>query len=228
MILTITMHANKIVSSERATVFLVDEPNQQLWSVSTDTGQEIRIPKTAGIAGHCCTAGKVINIRDAYADSRFSQEVDKMTGFRTQSILAIPMMEDDAARAAIREASHRRRSLSAGDLKEDMNAPGDENESDKVIGVIQMINKVSFDGQLEIFSEEDVEVMELFAKTVGPKLALSSMLARRHSENPEKKEADMALGKSDMGSGSAHKRNSNGATAAMVTMTEEEEEEEDS
>ena len=33
-----------------------------------------------------------------------------------------------------------------------------------MVGVIQMINKISFDGQLDAFEEQDVEVMELFAK----------------------------------------------------------------
>ena len=32
----------------RSTVFLVDEAAEQLWSVSTDTGAEIRIPKDKG------------------------------------------------------------------------------------------------------------------------------------------------------------------------------------
>merc|ERR1719230_1721422 len=49
LILTVTMHANELVQADRCTVFLVDEKKQQLWSVSTDSGKEIRIPKTAGI-----------------------------------------------------------------------------------------------------------------------------------------------------------------------------------
>ena len=32
----------------RCSVFLLDEAAQQLWSVSTDTGAEIRIPKDKG------------------------------------------------------------------------------------------------------------------------------------------------------------------------------------
>merc|ERR1719377_335358 len=58
MILTITMHANELVQADRCTVFLVDEKKQQLWSVSTDSGKEIRIPKTAGIAGECAMEGR--------------------------------------------------------------------------------------------------------------------------------------------------------------------------
>lgn len=167
MLLTITMHANKIVSAERSTVFLVDEPNAQLWSVSTDTGQEIRIPKKTGIAGLCCAEGRLINIADAYADSRFNQEVDKKTGFRTHSILAIPLFSDpDASSPSVQS----------------------------VIGVIQMINKVSYDGQLECFNDADVGIMELFAKFVGPKLSDSSTLSRRMGEETDAMEAKLGLG----------------------------------
>lgn len=178
MLLTITMHANKIVSAQRSTVFLVDEPNGQLWSVSTDTGQEIRIPKKAGIAGLCCCEATLINIPDAYADSRFNQEVDKRTGFRTHSILAIPMLTDTSS------ATHFEASRGSSG-----SAPN------HVIGVIQMINKVSYDGQLECFDDGDVEIMELFAKFVGPKLAQSSMMTRFASERLERTEAELALGK---------------------------------
>merc|ERR1719379_2346736 len=59
MILTITMHANELVQADRCTVFLVDEGREQLWSVSTDSGKEIRIPKAAGIAGECATTGNL-------------------------------------------------------------------------------------------------------------------------------------------------------------------------
>lgn len=91
-ILTVTMHASELVQADRCTVFLVDEKKQQLWSVSTDSGKEIRIPKTAGIAGECATECKLIAIPDAYADPRFNQQVDKQTGYHTQSILAVPVL----------------------------------------------------------------------------------------------------------------------------------------
>jgi adenylate cyclase len=176
LILTITMHAVKVVSAQRATVFLVDEAKNQLWSVSTDTGVEIRIPKSAGIAGECCMEGKTINIPDAYADLRFNQAFDKKTGFKTQSILAIPMFDE-----------------TGGQFHDDEDSTG-------VIGVIQMINKVSYDGQLDFFDEQDVEIMNLFAKFVSPKLASSSMMKREtdsmlcHGKDGSAQEANLALG----------------------------------
>lgn len=91
-ILTLTTHANSLVQADRCTVFLVDEAKGQLWSVSTDSGKEIRIPTTAGIAGETYQEKKTINIPNAYTDPRFNQEIDKKTGYHTQSILAIPVV----------------------------------------------------------------------------------------------------------------------------------------
>lgn len=68
-ILTITMHASELVQADRCTVFLIDDVKDQLWSITSDSGKEIRIPKTAGIAGECASTygpdkkpGKLINI----------------------------------------------------------------------------------------------------------------------------------------------------------------------
>ena len=52
----------------------------------------IRIPMNAGIAGEVATTGKIVNIPEAYDDSRFNQEVDKKSGYRTRSILCMPIL----------------------------------------------------------------------------------------------------------------------------------------
>lgn len=209
LLLTITMHANKIVSSQRSTVFLVDEASQQLWSVSTDTGQEIRIPKKAGIAGQCCIEGITIEIPDAYADERFNREVDKQTGFRTHSILAIPIFQDAK--------------------------PGEGRQ--RVIGVIQMINKQSYDGQLEAFEAADIEIMELFAKFVSPQLQGSSLVVSRKALGESMDagpltEGELALGKTSSTlldrehSERARKRASLSVLEKQVEVEEEEEDDE--
>ena len=40
----------------------------------------------------------------------------------------------------------------------------------KVLGVIQMINKIEFDQEIGTFVDEDVEILETFSKFVGDKL----------------------------------------------------------
>jgi len=216
-LLTLTLHANKIVNAERATVFLVDEVAQQLWSVSTDTGQEIRIPKTSGTAGLCCSTGQVINIQDAHADDRFNQDLDKVNGFKTQSILAVPMWEVDDAKAEVEKfVQHTHSHSPRPSLYEDREAEGP-----RVIGVIQMVNKVSFDGQLEIFGETDVRVLELFAKFVGPKLAASSMLSSR-GRSESYTEAELALAPApELPPGGTPRKRASSCIISLIPLGEE-------
>merc|ERR1719158_1052862 len=137
MILTITMHANQLVQADRCTMFLLDEAKQQLWSVSSDSGKEIRIPKTAGLAGECATKGELINIIDAYDRPGFNKEIDKKTGYRTKSVLVVPVQNEHQT---------------------------------KILAVIQMINKTEFDGEVGVFDDEEVNIMETFAQFVGTRL----------------------------------------------------------
>jgi putative methionine-R-sulfoxide reductase with GAF domain len=52
---------------------------------------EIRIPMGTGIAGAVARTGQALRIDDAYADPRFNREVDAKTGFRTRSIISLPV-----------------------------------------------------------------------------------------------------------------------------------------
>ncbi len=83
-----------ILNCDRATIFLHDEKNGQLWSQVAlgMQDQEIRFPANRGIAGEVFCSGQVVNIPDAYADSRFNPEVDKKTGYRTRNILCMPLV----------------------------------------------------------------------------------------------------------------------------------------
>ena len=87
-----------LLDADRATVFTYDRNTNELvihvaHGVAGSSSGEIRFPATAGIAGACATSREIINIPDAYADDRFNREVDKRTGYRTKSILAIPLVD---------------------------------------------------------------------------------------------------------------------------------------
>lgn len=81
------------MNADRCTVFLYDKNTDELYSkVATGLdSKELRIPAQKGIAGHVVKTGETINIKDAYADKRFNPEVDKKTGYRTKTILCIPI-----------------------------------------------------------------------------------------------------------------------------------------
>ena len=83
-----------LLEAERSTLFLHDPNTDELWSRVAEgiSEREIRIPSKVGIAGEVFTTHTAVNIPDAYADSRFNPAVDRKTGFRTRSILGVPVI----------------------------------------------------------------------------------------------------------------------------------------
>jgi phosphoserine phosphatase len=102
-----------LLSAERATVFEYDAGADQLFTqvahgIGDREGQGIiRIPSSRGIAGAAATSRQIINIPDAYADERFNREVDLRTGYRTRSILAIPLVDHDGGLVGVAQVLNR-------------------------------------------------------------------------------------------------------------------------
>jgi HD-GYP domain-containing protein (c-di-GMP phosphodiesterase class II) len=82
-----------ILVCDRCSVFILDRQTNELWSKVALGMQhtEIRVPFGKGIAGHVASSGLTINIKDAYQDQRFNHDLDRLTGYRTRSILAVPL-----------------------------------------------------------------------------------------------------------------------------------------
>jgi sigma-B regulation protein RsbU (phosphoserine phosphatase) len=74
---------------------LIDKAQGELFShvLQKDTGalREIRLEIGQGVAGYVAATGQVMNIQDAYGDSRFMRSFDQVTGYRCHTILAAPM-----------------------------------------------------------------------------------------------------------------------------------------
>jgi len=80
-----------VLDAERSSLFLVNEETKELYSVIAQNEGEIRFPLDSGIAGHVAATGKSLLIPDAYRDPRFNPQIDQKTGFRTRSILSVPL-----------------------------------------------------------------------------------------------------------------------------------------
>jgi putative ABC transport system ATP-binding protein len=91
-----TLKVGAILQADRATLFLIDEARGELWSkVAQSDGERalrIRVPITAGIAGQVAATGRARNIPDVYDDPLFNQDVDRVTGYRTRSMLCVPIL----------------------------------------------------------------------------------------------------------------------------------------
>jgi sigma-B regulation protein RsbU (phosphoserine phosphatase) len=109
------------LNADRATVFEFDPSTNELFTsvahgMETKPGQSaapprvIRVPATAGLAGECAQSRRIINVPDAYADARFNQSVDKQTGYRTRSILTIPLLGHDGELVGVAQVLNKRES----------------------------------------------------------------------------------------------------------------------
>eukprot|EP00002_Diphylleia_rotans_P021272 TRINITY_DN4145_c0_g1_i1.p1 TRINITY_DN4145_c0_g1~~TRINITY_DN4145_c0_g1_i1.p1 ORF type:complete len:1039 (+),score=218.80 TRINITY_DN4145_c0_g1_i1:60-3176(+) len=91
----IMMKSRDLLEADRCTLYLIDKETNELWSKFADRQGEIRIPMGMGISGYVAQSGETLNIRDAYQDPRFNPDFDKKTGYKTKSILCMPIRNAD-------------------------------------------------------------------------------------------------------------------------------------
>ena len=100
--------ALKVLGCERASVFLYDRTANELYSKLATGVEEIRFPADRGIAGEAAQQRTTINVEDAYADDRFNPDVDRQTGFRTRSLLTVPMSGYDGSLMGVLQVLNKR------------------------------------------------------------------------------------------------------------------------
>ncbi|MFQ5896879.1 MAG: sigma 54-interacting transcriptional regulator [Candidatus Methylomirabilia bacterium] len=87
----IARESTRLMEADRASIFLLDREKRELWSQVALGSEPIRFDARLGIAGAAALTGQTINVEDAYRDPRFYSEVDNRTGYRTRSLLAVPL-----------------------------------------------------------------------------------------------------------------------------------------
>ncbi|MFQ5519895.1 MAG: sigma 54-interacting transcriptional regulator [Candidatus Methylomirabilia bacterium] len=91
LLILIARESTSLMEADRASIFLLDQEKGELWSQVALDSEPIRFDAHVGIAGAAALTGQIINVEDAYRDPRFYPEVDNRTGYRTQSLLAVPL-----------------------------------------------------------------------------------------------------------------------------------------
>lgn len=85
-------HITEVMQAERSTLFIVERDTGRLHGIIAQRSEtEIILEPGQGIAGWVAQSGNSLNIKDAYHDPRFHQNVDHRTGFTTRSILCQPV-----------------------------------------------------------------------------------------------------------------------------------------
>ncbi|HEY9646067.1 MAG TPA: adenylate/guanylate cyclase domain-containing protein [Chroococcidiopsis sp.] len=92
--------AKELMNADRSTLWLIDPDTNEIWTKienADGTLKELRIPVGIGFAGHVAATGKVLNIPfDLYShpDSETSKALDQTNGYRTCSLLCMPVFAD--------------------------------------------------------------------------------------------------------------------------------------
>jgi Nif-specific regulatory protein len=94
----ILVTVNRLMNTKASSLLLVDPLTRELYfkvplGPASRRLKEIRLKPGQGIAGWVAQTGKPILINDVRQDSRFDPKVDALTGFKTQSILAVPLQD---------------------------------------------------------------------------------------------------------------------------------------
>ncbi len=92
-----------LMDADRSTLYLFSDDGRELWSKIAQGGatMEIRLKVGEGIAGWVGASGETVNIADAYTDTRFQPAVDLRSGYRTRSILCMPMRNNMRANIGV-------------------------------------------------------------------------------------------------------------------------------
>ncbi len=99
--------AKAMLDCERATLYVIDNAKNELWSRVLKESEltEIRLPLDGrSLAAEVARAGRVLRIDAPYDDARFDPSIDARSGFRTRSMLVAPIDARDRRRLGVLQA----------------------------------------------------------------------------------------------------------------------------
>ncbi|HEX7480490.1 MAG TPA: GAF domain-containing sensor histidine kinase [Polyangiales bacterium] len=99
----IVERTTQLMNADRSTLFIVDEARGELWSkvIQGERPQRIQLRVGEGIAGWVAQHGHAVNLIDAYGDARFDKTWDEKSGYRTRSLLCVPIRNKEGRVVAV-------------------------------------------------------------------------------------------------------------------------------
>jgi len=159
----IVASATRLVDADRTSLFLLDEDGS-LWTRVAQESGDIRLPPGFGIAGLVARTGKAVSIPDAYEDPRFSHDIDRKTGYRTRSVLCVPLVTPSGSIVGVIEAMNKK-----GDGPFD----GDDEESLRALGshaALALETQRLLEGEIEHQRvESEIELARKIQENLRPK-----------------------------------------------------------
>lgn len=87
--------ATSLLQAERGSLFLLDRETETLTPLVAHgvENERLRLKVGEGIVGTVARTGRAVILDDPYADPRFNPRFDHETGFRTRSLLTVPVRD---------------------------------------------------------------------------------------------------------------------------------------
>ncbi len=106
----VVVQVTRLMRASRTTLFIHDPEANEIWSKIAEgiEVREIRLRLGQGIAGWVAVHREPALVVDAYADERFNPAVDKVTGFRTRSVAAAPLLDPEGQLLGVVQVLNRR------------------------------------------------------------------------------------------------------------------------
>ena len=163
------------IQADRCTVFLLDKDKNELWSkvaLGMDS-QEIRFPADKGLAGYVVKTGEPLNIPDAYSDSRFNPDIDKKTGYKTKTILCMPIKNNNQEIIGAFQVLNKKEGVFT------------KNDEDLLVAIggsasIALENAQLFEQQKELYKEQKA-IFESFIDTLATSIDARDKITAGHS-----------------------------------------------
>jgi len=107
----IMAEATRLTNAERSTLYLLEESGDALISYIAQKAEvtQIRLPIGSGIAGHVARTGQTVNLEDVYQSDLFDRSWDKHTGYRTRSVLCLPIRAPDGEMKGVIQVLNRKK-----------------------------------------------------------------------------------------------------------------------
>ena len=163
------------IQADRCTVFMLDKDKNELWSkVALGLGsQEIRFPADKGLAGYVVKTGEPLNIPNAYNDPRFNPDIDKETGYKTKTILCMPIKNNN------------QEIIGAFQVLNKNNGVFTKGDEDLLVAIggsasIALENAQLFEQQKELYKEQKI-LFESFIDTLATSIDARDKITAGHS-----------------------------------------------
>ena len=185
MLRSIVEVSTQETGAESGTLFLNDESTGELYSRVAEGGtiREIRMMNTNGVAGHVFSAGTGAIVDDPYSDPRFNQDVDRQTGYRTNSLLCAPIRTAKGETIGVLQVLNKRQGAFT---KEDLRLLEDMTS----LCAITLRSRQFMDG-MRAARERELKFLDLVAD-VTSELDLGTMLIKVVGEAARMLQADRA------------------------------------